>query len=149
MKNILLSIQVMLLSAAAAQYCVYKLEGSIVDDPILGWSWSGHLDDVFSGIENPHICGYGSGNGQVNQDNDGNWVIGCQEGYRMTMTKTGGHVLVQHPAGIDEWDTGSKVDAHDCYGACGDKGGICLQCREYDFTSDYGCESALDFIIHS
>jgi hypothetical protein len=129
-----------LLSTASAA-CTYHLYGSLVDDPILGWSWSGHLDDGLGIYPNPVLCGQGSGNeGASHRNDDGSWNIGCQNGFSLTLTNNGGHAIMVNGLNTDEWDTGATGEQYDCYGGCQDKGGVCVHCTQYDFTSDYQCD---------
>lgn len=128
-------------SVALADVCAYRITGSIVNDPILGWSWSGHLNDVVQIYPNPILCGQGSGNPNVNQDSEGKWIVGCQNGFSLTMSKTGTHVTFVNGALTDEWNTGASADEYDCYGACDDKKGACVKCTQYDFSSDGGCQN--------
>lgn len=125
---------------AMAERCAYKLYGSIVNDPIIGWSWSGHLDDGVGIYDYGILCGQGSGNNDGGQDEDGNWKIGCQDGFDLTLSQTGSHATFVNGALTDEWNTGATADFYDCYGACQDKGGACIQCTQYDFTSEAVCD---------
>ncbi|KAI1172449.1 hypothetical protein F4777DRAFT_514194 [Nemania sp. FL0916] len=126
-------------SFAVAECDIYKLYGSIVKDPIMGWSWSGHLDDGLGIYPNKVLCGQGAGDNKGHRDDDGTWHLPCQEGFSLTLTGNGAHAIMVNGALTDEWDTGATADQYDCYGACQDKGGVCLQCTQYDFTSNYEC----------
>lgn len=116
--------------------CTYQLSGSIVNDPIIGWSWSGHLDDSWGNI----ICGQGAGDSGGYQDENGSWHLECGwPGVSFTLSgATAGTATVVNNGATDSWSTGASPDFYDCYGACQD-GGVCLQCTQYDFTSDFGC----------
>ncbi|KAI1879128.1 hypothetical protein JX265_003305 [Neoarthrinium moseri] len=127
-------------SIAAAKTCSYSLKGSIVDDPIMGWSASAELDDKLGIYPNKVLCGNGSGNSMLKQNDKKEWTIGCQQGFELTLSERGNHVTFKNGALTYEWSTGAKPDKQDCYGACQDKGGICVKCTEYDFTSEGGCQ---------
>jgi hypothetical protein len=131
------------LTPLALARCEYHLSGSILNDPIVGWSWSGKLEDGLEIYENPILCGQGSGNNDGHQDENGNWIIGCQEGFALTLSgATAGTATMVNGALTDTWDTGASPDFFCCYGAC-DDGGATLECAQYDFTSDYNCGGCL------
>ncbi|KAH6611487.1 hypothetical protein Trco_001507 [Trichoderma cornu-damae] len=118
-------------------FCPYRLKGSITRDPVLGWSFAGALYSYLG----ESICGQGSGTTEniAHQNDDGDWVIGCLPTYSLLISETGKDVTVTFTYLIDKWTQAVSMDSYDCYGACQDKGGICLQCTDYNFDSWGGC----------
>jgi hypothetical protein len=127
-----------LASPVLSKRCTYHLYGSIVKD-VTGWSWSGHLDDGLGIYPNKIMCGQGSGNNAGHRNKDGSWDIGCQNGFSLKLSANAGKATVVNGALTDSWNTGAKLDMFECAGACGDRGGVCIHCPQYDFTSDYQC----------
>lgn len=106
----------------------------------MGWSWSGQLQENDPGsYQAMLVCGQGVEDGVGNRDDDGTWHLPCNNGYSLTLTNNGAHAIVINGGRTDEWDTSAKADEFDCYGACEDRKGVCLQCTQYEFTSEHLC----------
>lgn len=107
--------------------------GNIAGDPFLGPSvWS-----VFAVDNGLTVCSSDMG---ARIDQDGHFSMGCLSGYVYAFTKDGRTAWYgNNGGGSFSFLQSNNPDKYDCYGACEDKKGVCIQCTDYSWDQWMYC----------
>jgi hypothetical protein len=113
-----------LMSLTPALACLHST-GSIVHDPLgINSGISATVTDN-GGV----VCT--DANSRIDQD--GHYSLGCIPGYVYAVTKDARTAWYGYGSVSFQFLQDPSSDSYDCYGACDDKKGACIQCDEYSW----------------
>lgn len=106
-----------------------RSEGTIIADPIMGWTIGMSLTDNGVAV---------SQGGGAHQDEAGDWNLDC-DGCTLKIGKMGGKATYTNAGQTYQWLQPVTRELQDCYGACEDRKGACIKCTTYSWDINQYC----------